>query len=135
LAFALAACTPDEPIGIDNAWVRAPAPGRNVAAAYFDGINRGPSAVDLVGARTDAARSVEIHTHIHQGELMQMRKVDAVTLPRDEPVAFAPGGNHLMLFDFHAPASNRVPITLLFSDATELSIMFELRTTSGAPQP
>jgi copper(I)-binding protein len=135
LAFALAACAPDEPIGIDNAWVRAPAPGRNVAAAYLDGINRGSSAVDLIGARTDAARSVEIHTHIHTGELMQMRKVDAVTLPPGQPVAFAPGGNHLMLFDFQAPTSNRIPITLLFSDATELSIMFKLRTVSGATQP
>ena len=135
LVFALAACTPSEPIGIDNAWVRAPAPGRTVAAAYFDGINRGASPVDLIGARTDAARSVEIHTHIHEGDLMQMRKVDAVTLPPGQPIAFAPGGNHLMLFDFQAPASNRVPITLRFSDGTELSIMFELRSTSGAPQP
>ncbi|HEY6600110.1 MAG TPA: copper chaperone PCu(A)C [Pseudomonadales bacterium] len=120
---------------MDNAWIRAPAPGRDVAAAYFDVVNRSASPVDLVGARTDAANNVEIHTHIHEGELMQMRKVDAITLPPGEPIAFAPSGNHLMLFDFQAPTSNRIPITLLFSDATEQTIMFELRTVSGATQP
>lgn len=135
LAFVLAACAPSEPISIDNTWVRAPAPGRNVAAAYFDCINSGSSAVDLIGARTDTARSVEIHTHIHEGELMQMRKVDAIPLPPGEPIVFAPGGNHLMLFDFQAPPTNRVPITLLFSDSTQQTVVFELRTTSGAPQP
>ncbi len=138
LGVALGACTASDPITVDNAWVRAPAPGLDVAAAYFDIVNHGKSSVDLIGARSDAARVVEIHTHIHaghDGNMMQMRKVDAVTLPRGETVVFAPGGRHLMLFDFRAVTSDRIPITLLFSDTTQQTVLFEIRTASGAPQP
>jgi periplasmic copper chaperone A len=131
---ALTACTPSAPISVDNAWVRAPAPGLDVAAGYLDIVNHGAAAVDLIGARTDAAR-IELHTHIHAGDMMQMRKVDAVTLPPGETVAFAPGGRHLMLFDFRAVTSNRIPITLLFSDTTQQTVLFEIRTASGATQP
>jgi periplasmic copper chaperone A len=133
--IALGACTAGDPISVANAWVRAPAPGSNVAAGYFDIVNGGESSVDLVGARSDASRVIEIHTHNHTGDMMQMRKVDSVTLPRGETVEFAPGGHHLMLFDFHAVTSNRIPITLVFSDTTQQTVMFEIRTASGAPQP
>ena len=134
----LVACTASDPISVDNAWVRAPAPGQDVAAAYFDIVNHGESSVDLVGARSDAARAIEIHTHIHtghDGDMMQMRSVETVTLPHGETIAFAPGGSHLMLFDFHAVTSNRIPITLLFSDTTQRTVMFEIRTASGVTQP
>ena len=132
---ALGACGASDPISVDNAWVRTPAPGGNVAAGYFDIVNRGASPVDLVGARSDAARVIEIHTHTHTGDMMQMRKVDSVTLPRGETVAFAPGGHHLMLLDFHAVTSNPIPITLVFSDTTQRTVMFEIRTATGAAQP
>ena len=134
-AFCAAACAPADPIAVSNAWVRAPAPGLDVAAAYFDIVNHGHAPIELIGARSSTARAIEIHTHIQDGDLMQMRKLDTVALGRDATVSFAAGGQHLMLLGFGVVTSNRIPITLLFSDATQRTVMFEMRTASGATQP
>ena len=127
-----AGCIPADPISVSHAWVRAPTPGRDVAAAYFDIINRGDASLELIGARSDAARAIEIHTHTQDGDLMRMRKLDAVALGPGETVSFAPGGRHLMLFGFGAVTSKQIPITLLFSDTTQRTVMFEMRTATGA---
>ena len=134
VALCATACTPADPIAVSNAWVRAPAPGQGVAAGYFDIVNHGPSAIALIGAHSDVARAIEIHTHIQDGDLMRMRKLDTVALGRDETVSFAAGGHHLMLLGFDAVTSSPIPITLLFSDATQRTVMFEMRTSSGATQ-
>lgn len=73
-------------------------PGEGKTAAYLDLTNTGPAAVTLVQARSDHARSIEIHQTSRQGDLLSMRRVDSVRVAGKETVRLAPGGLHLMLF-------------------------------------
>ena len=78
-------------------WARA-TPGRAAnGAAYFTVVNRGAAPDRLVGADSPAADRVELHTHIHDGGVMRMRKVEAVDLGPGGSVTFRPGGYHVML--------------------------------------
>jgi copper(I)-binding protein len=67
VAWGIAACGASEPISVTHAWVRLPAPGLSVAAGYFDIVNRTTTPIELVGARSDVARSIEMHTESHAG--------------------------------------------------------------------
>lgn len=129
--FSLAACTHEDPIVVSGAWLRPPAPGLQVAAGYFDIVNHGDKSVDLVGAASDVAGAVEIHSQTHDGDVMQMRRLDKLTLAPGETTTLAPGGTHLMLLRFAGVTSHQIPITLTFSDGTQRVVWFEVRTLSG----
>ena len=120
-----------EPIAVTDAWVRVPAPGLSVAAGYFDIVNRTATPIDLIGASSDAAGSIEMHTESHDGELMQMRQLDVVALAPKQTVSFTPGGTHLMLLGYGGVTSTTIPITLRFSDGSQQTVSFEVRTLTG----
>jgi len=135
LMLSLTACTHEDPIVVTGAWLRPPAPGLQVAAAYFDIVNRGDASIDLVGASSDLAGAVEIHSQTHDGDVMQMRRLDKLTLAPGQTTTLAPGGTHLMLLRFSGVTSHQIPITLMFSDGTQRVVWFEVRTLTGARAP
>jgi copper(I)-binding protein len=130
-ALGLAACGESQPIAITHAWIRLPAPGLSVAAGYFDVVNRTATPMELVGASSEVAQSVEMHAESHGGETMQMRRLDSITLAPKQTVSFSPGGTHLMLLGMREVTSGAVPITLLFSDGSQQTVSFEVRTLTG----
>jgi len=125
-----AACAPKDPIVVRNAWVRAPAPGLAVAAGYLDIANDGPSTVELTGASSPAADTIEIHTESHDGDMMQMRQIEHLPIPSGQTVSLAPGATHLMLLQFKG-GTGRIPVTLTFSDGSRRDVEFELRALDG----
>lgn len=129
--LSLAACTHQDPIVVSGAWLRPPAPGLQVAAGYFDIVNRGDKSIDLVGAASDVAGAVEIHSQTRDGDVMQMRRLDKLTLAPGQTTKLAPGGTHLMLLRVTGVTSHQIPITLTFSDGTQRVVWFEVRTLSG----
>jgi periplasmic copper chaperone A len=132
LVLGTVACNaPREPIEVTHAWVRLPAPGLSVAAGYFDISNRSDTPIGLIGASSDAANSIELHTESHDGEMMQMRQLEAVALAPKQTVSFSPGGTHLMLLGYSGVTSNKIPITLRFSDGSQQTVSFEVRTLTG----
>lgn len=104
-------------VSVDNAWMRATAPGQQVAGAYLDITS--PADATLVGARSPAAGSVEMHTMRIDNGVMEMREIKSLALPGNKTVKLAPGGVHLMLLDLRQPfkAGERVPIRLTFETA------------------
>ena len=112
-----------------------PAPGMSVAAGYFDIVNRRDTPIALVGARSSAASSIELHTTERDGDLMRMRKLERVELAAGATATFAEGGHHLMLMHFNGVTTPTVPVTLLFADGFELTVPFEMRSINGATQP
>jgi copper(I)-binding protein len=127
-----AACTPKDPITIGSAWIRAPAPGLGVAAGYLDIVNSSAAPIALTGATSPAADSVEIHTESHDGDMMQMRRIDALTIPSGQTVSLAPGGTHLMLLKFTGTAAP-IRVTLMFDDGSRRDVEFDLRALDGGP--
>jgi copper(I)-binding protein len=107
----------------------------SVAAGYFDMINRRDTPIALIGARSSASSSIELHTTEHDGDLMRMRKLERIELAPGANATFAEGGHHLMLMRFTGVTTPTVPVTLLFADGSELTVPFELRSVNGATQP
>lgn len=125
-------------VAVDAPWVRASVPQQTATGAFM----RLTASRDLrlIGARSDVAQTTEVHEMAMQGQMMRMRQVAAVPLPRGQAVALAPGGYHVMLIGLKRPlsAGERVTLTLVFEDAggkrSEQTVQAPVRPLgAGAP--
>jgi copper(I)-binding protein len=109
-------------LAITQPWTRAA--GANANGAGFLRIRNAGAADRLVAARSPAARTVELHTHIRDGDVMRMRPVAAIDLPAGQEVTLQPSGLHLMLIGLVAPLrqGGKVPVTLIFERAGEVTV-------------
>jgi len=121
-------------IEIGNAFLRPPVVAGGPGAAFFTITNHGP-ADRLIAASAPAARVTELHTHVRDGDVMRMRKVDAIAVPEQGQVELKPGGDHVMLFGLD-PASTapgtRLPLTLVFEHAGRLETEIPVGPLPGA---
>lgn len=137
LAPALAAPPPvkeawdKSPATARNAWVRAAAvPGRP-AAGYLD--IKGGGQPDTLVAITSPGLRIEMHSMSMAGGIMKMAKLDTVAVPAGATVAFAPNGNHLMIFGMAGPPKTPLKtlvLTLVFSSGAKLSTHAEVRAAA-----
>lgn len=113
---------------IESAWARASA-GMAWTGAGFLTIRNEGAADRLVGASAGVSRKVEIHTHVMDGAVMRMRRVDAVPVAASATTTLKPGGDHLMFVGLHAPLEEggRFPVTLTFERAGAVTVTMEVR--------
>lgn len=125
-------------VAVNAPWVRATVPQQTATGAFM----RLTASRDLrlIGARSDIAQNTEVHEMAMQGQMMRMREVAAVPLPRGQAVALAPGGYHVMLIGLKRPlsAGDQVTLTLTFEDAggkrSEQTVQAPVRPLgAGAP--
>ena len=119
---------------IQQVWSRAMPPSAPSGAVYFSLQNPANEADRLIGVRTERAERAELHTHVHEGEIMRMQQVEAVEVPASGEVEFKPGGYHVMLFKLSEPlaAGDRFPLTLIFENAGEVTV--EVTVREQAPE-
>ena len=106
---------------VDKAVVAlAAVPGRP-AAGYFT-LSGGPAT--LTSVASPLASRIEMHSSSMAGGVMSMEKLAAVLVRAGTPVSFAPGGNHLMIFDLRASVKpgSTVPLQLHFADGQTLRV-------------
>jgi len=111
-------------IEIGNATLRPPVVAGGNGAAFFTITNHGP-ADRLIAAAAPGARLVELHTHVRDGDVLRMRKVDAIAVPEQGRAELKPGGDHVMLFGLDPAATapgSRLPLTLTFERAGTILI-------------
>ena len=127
-------------ITIDAPWARATAPGAAVAGGYMVIRNAGAVPDRLVGASSSVSARVQLHVHVQEGGVIQMREVPGYDVPAKGSFELKPGGAHLMLVDIRQPLKegDRVPVTLRFEKAGELSAEFRVgklgaSAPAGAP--
>ena len=115
-------------IMVQEPWARATIPDRP-GAAYARIMNMGGDGDRLVGAASAAAGRVELHTHLMEGDVMKMRRIEAIDVPAEGGVALEPGGHHLMLFDLAEPLKEGTsfPMTLSFEKAGEIEVVVEVQ--------
>lgn len=108
----LSAAALAQPVTVNDAWVRTPAPGQKVAAAYMEITSRQGSF--LTSMASPAAAAVELHNTTVDGGVAKMRPVAKIELPGGKAVKLAPGGLHAMLTDLKQPLKrgDKVPLTL-----------------------
>jgi copper(I)-binding protein len=117
---------------VQDAWARPTVQGQTVGGGYFR-IDGGPTNDRLLGATTDIAQSVELHTMRMDGDVMRMRQLDSVEVPAKQTVEFKPGGMHVMLIGLKTPlkVGNVFPMTLRFEKAGPVSV--NVRVLPGPP--
>ena len=100
-------------ITVSNAWVRATVPGQEVAGAFMD--IQSDANARLVSVRSTAIPRVEVHEMKMDGDVMRMREVKAIDLPKGATVSLKPGGYHIMLMNLKKPiaAGDKIPLTLV----------------------
>lgn len=120
LFFSTIACTSlaeaNKPVTVEDAWVRATAPGQKVGAAYMTLTHN--ENISLVAAEANVAGNVEIHSMEMKNNIMKMRMLDELTIEAGKPTKLAPSGMHLMLLDLKKPlkVGEKVELTLCFKD-------------------
>lgn len=118
---------------IGHPWSRAA--GANTNGAGFMSIRNAGSQPDrLLSASTPAARVVELHTHIREGDVMRMRPVTDIPVPAGQTVHLRPGGLHLMLIGLTGPLNRgaSVPLTLRFERAGEVQVTLDIEAAGAA---
>ena len=121
---------------VRHPWARATPPGAKVAAGYLEIRNSGKEPDRVIGASTPAAERVELHVQIREGDTLKMREVKSFEVPARQRLTLRPGGSHLMLVGPKKPLvrGDRIPLTLRFERAGELTIELEVQSTdSGKP--
>ncbi len=111
-------------VTVVHPWVRATPGGATVGAAYLE-IKLAAGASDrLIGVSSPVAGKVEIHTHLNEGGVMKMRRVDAVALKPGASHLLQPSGDHIMLMDLKGPLKegDLVALTLSFEKAGAVTI-------------
>jgi copper(I)-binding protein len=111
---------------IDHPYATPTPPAASVGAVYFRTLkNTGQKGDRLLGARTPASASVEIHRSMMDGDVMRMRQVDSLALPAGAELRLRHGGElHLMLVGLVAPLKegDRFPLWLRFELAGEREV-------------
>jgi len=100
-------------ISVSDAWARATMPGQKVSGAYMQ--IRSDVDARLVGASSLAVPRVEVHEMKMDGDVMRMREVQSIELPKGKTVSLEPGGFHIMLMNLPKPiaAGDVIPLTLV----------------------
>ena len=134
--FSLAAVAEqDATLEFENVWVRAMPPFQPNSAAYLTLTNRGDVAVAVVGASSNVAESVELHTTREVDGMMRMEKLQGLAIAPGERVELTPGGKHLMLFGlaFRLVPGDDVQICLQLVSGDEVCTDAEVRMSGDTP--
>lgn len=119
-------------------WCRPTPNGRNVTACYITLTSAtGDRLVAVISPR--AAQS-QIHAVSTEGGVMSMSEMpDGLDLPAGQPVALAPGGDHIMLTGVTVPLveGDLVPMALTFASGSQIALEVPVSATApgGAPAP
>lgn len=142
LVATLAACAICLPawaanIGVTDAWTRATVPGQQVGGGFMQ--IQSDADARLIGASSPVAQRVEVHEMSMDGDVMRMREVKSIDLPKGKTVSLEPGGFHLMLMNLKKPiaAGDVVPLTLVVESGGKkqtVEVKAEARAMGGGMQ-
>ena len=118
-----------EGIHVADAWVRAPVGLGKTAAGYLSIISMDMEGDRLIGARSEAAERVELHTHRETDGVMRMRPLDGLDVRPMGGTELSPAAHHLMFMGLKRKLSpgDRIPVTLIFATVGEMKIRLTVR--------
>ena len=119
-------------INIGHPYARTTATGQASGGGYLKLENKGADD-KLLSASADVSASVELHSMSMEGDVMRMRQVDGIALPKGKTVELKPGGLHIMFMGLKAPlkAGDKFPLLLKFEKAGEVTVTVNVQAGSG----
>jgi len=120
---------------VGDPYVRAVPPGQPNSAAFMSLRNTTDEDRALVGAESPAAGVVELHSHVEEGGMMRMRRIERIELPAGAATTLAPGGLHIMLIGLTSELTpgRSVELTLILDDGERLVIQAPVRPVAAMP--
>lgn len=124
-------------ISVTDAWARVTMPGQAVGGAYMQ--IQSDADARLVGVSSPVSARVEMHEMKMDGDVMRMREMKAIDLPKGRTVSLEPGGYHIMLMKLKKPiaAGEIVPLTLVVESGGKqqtVEVKAEARARDGGMQ-
>lgn len=118
---------------IDNPYVREMPPMAPATGAFMTLLNTGDAKIAVVRAQSDAANTVELHTHINDKGVMRMREIPEIVIEPMGQTELKPGGLHVMLIGptRALKEGDLVDITLIMADGSEKSLQAPVRKIMG----
>ena len=111
-------------VTVAHPWSRA-TPGASTVGVAFMEIKTAEGTADrLISAASPVAGRVELHTHIKDGDVVKMRRVEGIDIASGQSHVLKPGGDHVMLFDLKQPLKegDLVKLTLVFEKAGAIDV-------------
>jgi copper(I)-binding protein len=130
VAIGVAAPSMAAPIDVQSPWLRESAGAARTGAGYAVLRNAAAQPDRLLGARSAAAESVEVHSVTMDGGVTRMRPVrGGLPIPARGAVALKPGSYHLMLVGLKRPLrrGETVAIELQFANGKPMTVRFPVR--------
>lgn len=126
MAMGFGAAAWAEGIVVEDAYARASTPTAKSGAAFMVLMNTGDQDDRLVGAISDVAARVELHTHreIADGVMKMMEVEEGFAIPAGGSHMLARGGDHVMFMGLNEPFADgdTVAVTLVFEHAGEVAV-------------
>ena len=113
----------EDKVKVQDAYARSSNP--QVAAAFLGVMNHADTDDRLIGASSDAAKRVQLHTHKEKdGVVSMIHDEDGFDVPAGTLTKLARGGDHVMLMGLTQPLKQGdvVTITLTFEKAGDVTI-------------
>lgn len=118
-------------IGLEalDAYLRQPAPGQSILAAFVTFKNSSNYAYTLDHISSPRAGSIKVHRTLYEEGVMSMRPVAHLVVPPQSELAFKPGGYHLMMSGLEGEFNpgDQIPLSFSFAGGTTLDITAEVR--------
>ncbi|MEO0616428.1 MAG: copper chaperone PCu(A)C [Pseudomonadota bacterium] len=140
-AALLAGCSKTEAgpaVTVERGWMRAPAPGAMMSAAYLEVVNRGDDTLVIDGVSSPQFGDASLHTTQMNDGRMQMRPIESLTIAPGGRAVLAPGADHIMLGDPRAALEGVAFIELTLTNAGTPIVTVEVpvaRTDPWADTP
>ena len=116
-------------MSIDSPYVREVPPGQMTSASFLTLKNDRDKEVALIKAVSDVAKNVELHEHVHNNGMMEMRQVAKISVPANGETVLKPGGYHIMLIGLTRKIKDgdMIDISLEFDDGSKQDIKAEVK--------
>jgi copper(I)-binding protein len=115
----------------------SPMPMGGMGAAYLTIENTGATDDRLITAKTDAARTAEIHEMRNEGTVMKMAPLaDGLPISAGSTIELKPGGYHIMLIGLTGDlkAGESFELTLTFEKAGDVTLTVPVFVTKEAAE-
>ena len=115
-----------ETILVEDAYVRASSKLAKSAAAFMEIRNTSSRGDRLLDVKSDAAKKVELHTHIEgDDDVMKMRRTeDGFVISANGVLKLERGGDHIMFMGLSQPFvdGEAISLTLIFETAGSINL-------------
>ena len=103
--------------------------GTSTSAAYMTIANGGSTPDRLIGAASDVAAAIELHTTEVKDNVARMQQVQGIDIPANGEVQLKPGGFHIMLINVRRDLKpgDTITLTLTFAQAGKVEVAVQVR--------